>query len=113
MEIQAPFKIEYTEDAGAGVRELHFTFTGLFRALGLEQRVATFEAYLSQLVADINNMNDIDNRQGMITVFQISEQLFPHLQADEIPLNETIVVELGEQAEGTSLSELLSGSRPN
>lgn len=113
MEIQGPFKIEYTEDAGAGIRELHFTFTGLFRALGLEQRVTTFEAYLSQLAEDINNTNDIANRQGMITVFQISEQLFPHLQADEIPLNETLVVELGEQTEGTSLSELLSGSRLN
>lgn len=113
MEIQGPFKIEYSEDANQGIRELHFTFTGLFRALGLEQRIATFEAYIEQLINDVNKTEDLNKRQGIITILQISEQLLPHLKANEIPLNETIVVEMGERTEGTSLTELLNNTKPN
>lgn len=113
MEIQGPFKIEYTEDNNAGTRELHFTFTGLFRSLGLAQRVATFEAYMNQLINDIDKTDILANRQGMITILQICQQLLPHLQADEIPLEQTIIVEMGEKTEGTSLSELLNNSSLN
>ena len=113
MEIQGPFKIEATEDARTGVRELHFTFTGLFRALGLSHRVSTFEAYMAQLKMDMDRTDDFANRQGILTVLQISEQLLPHLMADEIPLDETLVVEMGERAEGSSLADLLNSSKLN
>ncbi|MDH5547981.1 MAG: transcriptional regulator [Gammaproteobacteria bacterium] len=113
MLVQNPFKIEYLDDPKAGVRELHFTFTGLFKAMGLEQRVATFEAYINQLVDDAKSTDDLANREGIITIIQISQQLYPHLQANEIPLDETLIVEMGDNAEGSSLAELLNGSGLN
>lgn len=113
MNTTGPFKIEYTEDSMAGIRELHFTFTGLFRSLALEQRITTFEAYMNQLIYDIDKTDSLSNRQGLITILQICQQLLPHLQANEIPLEQTIIVEMGETTEGKSLSELLNDSRLN
>jgi hypothetical protein len=34
------------------------------------------------------------NRQGMTTILQICEQLQPHIDANELPLEETIVVNI-------------------
>ena len=113
MDVQGPFKIEYVEDAEQGIRELHFSFTGLFRALGQDQRITSYEAYLQQMATELQRTDDLTHRQGLLTVLQISEQLYPHLVAGEIPLEETIVVEMGERTEGTSLNELLNSARPN
>lgn len=113
MEFQSPFIIETIEDVSKGVRELHFTFTQGFQSLNSTQQLTNFETYLAQLTTDMNETNDPAEKQGILTVLQISEQLLPHLKANEIPLHETIIVEMGEQTEGTSLTELFNSSKLN
>jgi len=113
MEALTPFRIETREDASRGIRELHFTFTSAFQSLSHEHQIDLFESYIDYLKTDMNRTDDLANRQGILTVLQISEQLYPHLKNNELPLEETIIVELGEQTEGSSLADLLNNSKLN
>ena len=36
------------------------------------------------------------NRQGMLTIQQIAEELLPHIESNEIPLEDAIIVKLQE-----------------
>jgi len=111
MDTQGPFRIQTLEDSTKRIRELHFTFTTEFQAMKLENQIIAFEDYLSQLKLDIGKTNDLAIREGMFTVLQISEQLFPHIKDSELPLEETIIVEMGEQTEGTSLTDLVNSAK--
>jgi len=94
MEIKGPFKIG-TMQNDMGGHELHLDFTAEFRALNVAQQVDIFQHYIDTLVEEIGRLNEKDaNRRGMLTILQVAEQLMPHLQANEIPLEETIVVSL-------------------
>jgi nitrate reductase assembly molybdenum cofactor insertion protein NarJ len=94
MIIDAPFKIGILDSATGG-RELHLDFTEEFRRLNIAQQADEFSNYIHSLINQISRLDEDDaNRQGMITIRQISEQLRPHIEANEIPLEETIVIEL-------------------
>jgi hypothetical protein len=99
MLIDAPFTIGIVDSQESGARELHFTFTDSFRSASLEQRSQTFQAYVNNLQEAINKLDD-DNpdRIGMQTIHQISSELLPHIGADEIPLYDPIIVEIGQDA---------------
>ena len=113
MEALSPFRIETREDSSRGIRELHFTFTPAFQSLSHENQIDLFETYINYLKTDMDKTNDLASRQGMLTVLQISAQLLPHLKDNELPLDETIIVEMGEQAEGSSLADLINNSKTN
>lgn len=107
MQIQGPLKIGVVDNPDTMARELHLSFTDAFRALAPEQRTQAFRTYVQGLRADIDALSDDDdNRQGMLTICQIAESLLPHIENDEIPLAETIVVEM---APSTSIRDLLAG----
>ena len=94
MIIDAPFKIGILDTATGG-RELQLDFTEEFRHLNLAQQADEFSNYLNRLINQISRLDEADaNRQGMITIKQIAEQLLPHIETNEIPLEETIVIEL-------------------
>jgi hypothetical protein len=94
MIIDAPFKIGIL-DSVTGGRELHLDFTEEFRHLNIAQQADEFNNYIHGLINQISRLDEDDaNRQGMITIRQIAEQLLPHIEANEIPLEETIVIEL-------------------
>ena len=94
MIIDAPFKIGILDTATGG-RELQLEFTEEFRHLNLAQQADEFSDYISRLINEISRLDESDaDRQGMITIRQIAEQLQPHIEANEIPLEETIVIEL-------------------
>lgn len=94
MIINAPFKIGILDSATGG-RELHLDFTAEFRSLNLARQADEFNDYIHNLINEISRLDEHDaNRQGMITIRQIAEQLQPHIEANEIPLEETIVIEL-------------------
>ena len=90
------------------MRELHFSFTPAFQNMDVDQRLETLRAYIESLVKQSKSMQEESAQRGVITVIQITEQLLPHIKSDSLPLNETLIVELGEDAEGSSLDELLS-----
>lgn len=94
MEIQGPFRIGIMQN-DLGGQELHLDFTHAFRALNLAQQADAFREYIAALTVDISELDEQDrNRQGMLTILQVAEQLLPHIEANEIPLEETIVVSL-------------------
>ena len=94
MEITGPLNIGVLENNSGG-RELHLSFKPEFRILHLQQQSEAFQEFIKTLVNEINKLDESDaNRQGMTTILQICEQLQPHIDANELPLEETIVVNI-------------------
>ena len=94
MIIEGPLSIGIIDNDN-GTRELHLDFNDDFRALKLSQQAEAFHEFLLYLKSEIGVLEEDDpNRQGMMMILQISEQLLPHIEANEIPLDETIVVNL-------------------
>ena len=94
MEINGPFKIGTLQNDMGG-HELHLDFTTEFRALNVMQQTDALQDYINQLINAISHLDENDaNRQGMVTILQVAEQLMPHIEANEIPLEETIVISL-------------------
>lgn len=95
MEIQGPFTISVNDNSESGLRELHLGFKPAFQQLDLKQRIEKLKQYVADLQAGINSETDASNQQGMITILQVVQELSPHLETDEIPLGEIIVIEIG------------------
>lgn len=95
MQIQGPFDIKVITNEDSQGRELHLTFTNDFRQQTHELRLENFRQHMLDLQQSVQQTDDPAEQQGMLTILQISEQLLPHLEQDEIPLEETIVIEIG------------------
>ena len=71
------------------------TFAPEFRALNIAEQTDAFQQYIRDLINSISQLDPNDpNRRGMLTILQVAEQLMPHIEANEIPLEETIVISL-------------------
>jgi hypothetical protein len=98
MEITGPLNIGVL-DNDTGGREIHLSFKPDFRILNLQQQSASFQDFIRTLINEIHKLDESDiNRQGMTTILQICEQLQPHIDANELPLEETIVVNVQTQS---------------
>ncbi len=98
MEITGPLKIGVIDNDSGG-RELHLSFKPEFRILTLPQQSEEFQRFIQTLNTEIHQLDETDpNRQGMLTILQICEQLKPHIDANELPLEETIEVTLQTQS---------------
>lgn len=94
MLIEGPLKISIVE-TDTGDRELHLKFTPEFKALKLDQQCDAFHEFIHYMKTEIDVLEEDDpNRQGMLTIQQIAEQLLPHVEANEIPLEDAIVVNI-------------------
>lgn len=109
MEIQGPFTIAVSDNSETGLRELHIGFKPAFQQQELSIRLSTIKAYLVELQKTIEAETDANNQQGMITIMQVAQELMPHLETDEIPLNETIVIEIGP-IQTSPFDDLLAGA---
>lgn len=96
MQIQGPFKISIIDSATSQGKELQLKFTDNFQQLDIDNRIAEFQDHINILRQQIQNTDDPATQQGMMTILQISEELLPHLVDDEIPLDETIEIEIGQ-----------------
>jgi len=94
MEIIGPLNIGVLENDTGG-RELHLSFKPEFRILNLQQQTESFQEFIKTLINETHKLDESDaNRQGMTTILQICEQLQPHIETNELPLEETIVVNI-------------------
>jgi hypothetical protein len=109
MEIQGPFTIAINDNSETGLRELHLGFKPGFQQLELAERLTTLNDYLASLNNDISTEADPDNQQGMILIAQVAQELYPHLESNEIPLDEMIVVEIGP-SQSSPFDDLLRGA---
>ena len=95
MQIDAPFSISIVDNPDSSTRELHLDFIESFKNAALDVRITQFKEHLTQLNSDLLTESDENTKQGMLTILQVSEQLLPHIIQDEIPLDETIIIEIG------------------
>jgi len=109
MEIQGPFTIAINDNSETGLRELHLGFKPGFQQLELAERLTTLKDYLTRLNNDIAAETDPNNQQGMMTIAQVAQELYPHLESNEIPLEETIVIEIGP-SQSSPFDDLLRGA---
>ena len=64
----------------------------------LEQQGSDFSKYVNNLKQQYNQSEaNSAEQQGIMTILQVAEQILPHIQAGEVPLMETIVIELFQQ----------------
>jgi len=102
-----PLKIGIVTQDNSLDREIHVDFIDIIQNLTLQEQGQVFSEYVSNLKLQSKAISEENQeRQGMLFVLQIAEQLAPHVQAGEIPLNETIVVEVQSDS---MLGNLISG----
>ena len=112
MDINGPMRIGVLQTDGAAGWELHFDFRDEFQALELSRQAEEFRLYLTTLAAEIASLPEENrDRQGMLLVQQLSEQLLEYIASGELALNETIKVQVEQSVAVSSLSALLK-SRP-
>ena len=107
MHPPVPFNIS-VHDPKPQLRELHLSFTTDFQSMTVDQRLETLRAYIESMVEQAKSTTDTGGQRGLMMVIELTEQLLPHIQSNSLPLEQTLIVEMGEDAEGTSLDELLS-----
>ena len=94
MLIEGPLDIG-VEESSTGGNELHLKFTTEFRALKLPEQSDAMHEFIHYLKTEIDILEEHDpNRHGMLMILQVSEELLPHIEANEVPLEETIVVNI-------------------
>ena len=95
MLIEGPFKLGVVENQNTLSHQIHLEFTAEFRDLNQEQQYSALKNYLQRLQQTILALPEkSDNQQGMLMVQQVAEQLLPLVGAGQLPLNETIIVEV-------------------
>lgn len=110
MEISGPLTIGLVEKLDGLGRELHIGFREEFRRLPLLAQGEEFRAFLGELTDAAYALDEDDpDRPGILLIQQIAEQLLPHVEAGELSLGDTIVVEIGGGGlqPGGSLADLL------
>ncbi|MCW9014141.1 MAG: hypothetical protein OQL06_10185 [Gammaproteobacteria bacterium] len=95
MLIEGPFHIQIVDNSDAASRELHLSFSPEFQKLDHESRIKDFRDHITALQQQSQASEDSATQQGILTILQISEQILPHIESDEVPLSETIVIEIG------------------
>ncbi len=109
MEIQGPLSISINDNTDTGIRELHLGFKPAIQQMPVTQRVQTIKEYATDLQAQSQQTDDAANQQGMLLILQVITQILPHMEADEIPMEETIIIELGE-SQANPIDQLLRGA---
>lgn len=106
MDVPAPFNIS-VHDPKPGLRELHLSFTANFQLMAVDERLETMRAYIEFMLTEARTVKDEGAQRGLMMVIELTEQLLPHIQSGSLPLQETLIVEVGDGADGSSLNELL------
>jgi len=105
MRISGPLQIGVFDNTSTGDRELHLSFTEAFRRLIPSEQAEHFQQYVERLRQAVGAEGiDESERQGLFVVLSIAEELLPHVQADELALDEIIVVEIKPEFSLNSLS---------
>lgn len=107
MQINGPFSISVNDNSDTQSRELHLSFKPAFQRQPLQLRLETVQTHLRDLQQSMDAEANDATRQGMLMMMQIIEELYPHIEQDEIPLDETIVIEMGASS---PLDKLLQGA---
>lgn len=108
MLIDGPFDLQIMESDDT--RELHITYKDAYQALDLAGRVQQMQQHLRDLEANYQASSDPAEQQGMQMIMQVVAQILPYIEADEISLDEAIVLELEKTP---SLNKLINDASMN
>lgn len=112
MLIEGPLRVSIVETTDGLGRELHLAFTDSFQSLSITEQTAALQTYVDDLRSAVEDQEGHSaERQGMLTILQITEQPLPHVATGELALEETIIVEV--QPEFSLQGGLLGGLRLN
>jgi len=112
MLIEGPLNISIGEPADGQGKVLVFAFPPEFRRLASLEQGERLRGYLQGLEGQMAGLPAEDpNRQGMGIVQQIVAQLLPHVEAEELELEEPIIVQIRPDAGAAALGELLQQAR--
>lgn len=104
MLIQGPLTIHAEEIEGEIGFLLRIGFREEFQGLDLGERVQELARYLGELHAQTTSCAENDpNRQGMLIVLQVGEQLLPMIREDSLPLTEEIEIRINQKMSLTAL----------
>ena len=98
MLIDCPLDIKVVDNSAEKSRELEIKFTDTFKSADLDERINQFKQHIGQLQKSIHSSTDPVEQQGMVAILQICEELLPHISSDEIPLTESIAIEIGQSS---------------
>ncbi len=94
MEISGPINLAVEEKSDGTGSAIHLRFTDVFRLLNLNKQKGVLDSYLVNLRKSIDVEMKERERQGMLMVQQIVEQLYPHIVKGEIDLDEIIIIDI-------------------
>jgi len=94
MDINGPINLAMEEKSDGMGSAIHLSFTDVFRLLDQDKQKNVLDSYLADLRKSIDVEMKERERQGMLMVQQVMEQLYPHIVTGEIDLDDTIVVDI-------------------
>jgi 1-aminocyclopropane-1-carboxylate deaminase/D-cysteine desulfhydrase-like pyridoxal-dependent ACC family enzyme len=114
MKIEGPLIVSVLDDDIQNKRTLEIDFTEQYKQLTTEQQTADMKKYIQQLFQNAEALPEKDsNRQGLLLIMQICEELLPFIQQQELDLDETITMELAAQTATPEISVSLADFKMN
>lgn len=98
MIIEGPLRIHTETLENETGFSLSLFFAEEFQALDRARQTEDFVAYLEPLRTQSASLDETDpNRQGMLIVLQVGEQLLPLIREGDLPLSETLEIEIKQE----------------
>jgi ribosomal protein S15P/S13E len=114
MKIEGPLIVSVLDDDIQNKRTLEIDFTEQYQKLTVEQQADDMKKYIQQLFQNAETLPEKDsNRQGLLLIMQICEELLPYIQQQELNLEETITMELAAQTVSPEVSVSLADFKMN
>jgi hypothetical protein len=112
MLIEGPIKFTVNQGDSNQGYELYLSFELSFQQQPLGQQADSFRHYLMTLNEALSGDVTLDerNRQGILMVQQIVEQLLPHVEVGELDLAETINIHIRPDSPQVSIIDLLNNN---
>lgn len=97
------------DDEALDKRTLEISFIEDFQQLQHDQQLSELKSYIQRLYQNAQTLNKGQaDRQGVLMIMQICEELLPHIQQQDIDLNETIELEMSPGGGTSEVSVSLS-----
>jgi hypothetical protein len=114
MKIDGPLVVSVLDDEIQNKRTLEIDFSEQYQQLAVEQQAVEMKQYIQQLFQNAQALEENDsNRQGILLIMQICEELLPYIQQQELDLSETITMELAAQIATPEVSVSLADFKMN
>ncbi len=114
MKIEGPISISILDDDVQQKRTLEINFKNEFQKLELSSQLSELKKYIQSLFQHAQSLQDGQaDKEGILLVMQICEQLLPFLKQQELDLSETIAFEMGLSSTQSEIAVSLTDLKLN